>query len=299
VQYDLLVILGPTASGKTKLGVQLACFLDGEIISADSRQVYRGMDIGTGKDLADYGDVPYHLIDIIDPGGEFNVFKFQGLFLEAFARIRERGRAPLLVGGTGMYLDAVLKGYRLVEVPENTLLRAELDGMTMERLALRLKTANPRQHNTTDLLDRDRLTRAIEIAEYQSESPLPPFPDFKSLVFGVRWKRDVLRRRITERLKERLDYGLIEEVERLHRNGLPFETLEFYGLEYRFAARYLRGELNRNDMFQQLNSAIHDFAKRQETWFRRMERQGTMIHWVEGGGEPLEEVLRLANPASG
>jgi tRNA dimethylallyltransferase len=298
VNYDLLVILGPTASGKTRLGVQLARALDGEIISADSRQVYRGMDIGTGKDLAEYGDIPYHLIDIVDPGGEFNVFKFQGLFLGAFAGIRSRARVPILVGGTGMYLDAVLKGYRLVEVPENPVLRAELAGVSMERLAMRLRAVNPRLHNTTDLLDRGRLTRAIEIAEFHAESPLPPFPEFRPLVLGIRWERAVLRRRITERLKERLNCGLIEEVERLRRNGVPLETLEFYGLEYRLVGRYLRGELNRNDMFQQLNSAIHDFAKRQETWFRRMERQGTVIHWVEGAGEPFEEVLRLANRAS-
>ena len=298
MSYDFLVILGPTASGKTRLGVQLASVLNGEIISADSRQVFRGMDVGTGKDLDEYGTIPYHLIDILDPGAEFNVFKFQGLFLEAFNGIRSRGRMPILAGGTGMYLDAVLKGYRLLEVPDNQALRAELEGVSLDSLARRLKIANPRLHNSTDLLDRSRLLRAIEIAEFEAESPVPQFPSFNPVVIGIRWERGTLRRRITERLKQRLDSGLIEEVERLHLSGVSYETLEFYGLEYRFLARYLRGELNRNDMFQQLNSAIHDFAKRQETWFRRMERNGIVIHWVEGEGEPLAAALQVVNSVS-
>jgi tRNA dimethylallyltransferase len=298
VSFDLLVILGPTASGKTRLGVQLANVLNGEIISADSRQVFRGMDIGTGKDLAEYGAVPYHLIDILDPGAEFNVFKFQGLFLEAFIGIRNRKRLPILAGGTGMYLDAVLKGYRLVEVPDNPALRAELEGLSLDDLSGRLKSANPRLHNSTDLLDRGRLVRAIEIAEYETESTIPEFPSLTPLVLGIRWPRATLRRRITERLKQRLDSGLITEVEHLLLGGVSYHTLEFYGLEYRFLARYLRGELNRNDMFQQLNSAIHDFAKRQETWFRRMERNGIVIHWVEGEGEPLTEALQVISSKS-
>jgi tRNA dimethylallyltransferase len=273
----------------------MARVLNGEIISADSRQVFRGMDVGTGKDLAEYGDIPYHLIDILDPGTEFNVFRFQGLFLDAFNGIRGRGRLPILAGGTGMYLDAVLKGYRMVEVPDNQALRNELADVALDGLARRLKIANPKLHNSTDLLDRDRILRAIEIAEYEAECPDPGFPSFNPVVIGIKWERSILRRRITERLKQRLDCGLIEEVERLHRNGVSYETLEFYGLEYRFLARYLRGELNRNDMFQQLNSAIHDFAKRQETWFRRMERNGIVIHWVEGEGEPLAEALQVVN----
>jgi tRNA dimethylallyltransferase len=290
---NLLVILGPTASGKTRLGVQAARELGGEIVSADSRQVYRGMDLGTGKDLAEYEEVPYHLIDIVDPGYEFSVFEFQRRFFEAFADIRERGRLPILVGGTGLYLDAVLKGYRLVEVPENPGLRRQLAELDQDALARRLLELRPGLHNTTDLTDRERLTRAIEIAEGEAAAGagLPPLPSLRPLVFGIRWERQTLRRRITARLRERLDQGLIEEVARLHEEGVPWATLEFYGLEYRFLARHLQGKLNRNDMFQKLNSAIHDFAKRQETWFRRMERQGTEIRWVEGVGEPLGELM--------
>lgn len=292
--YNLLVILGPTASGKTRLGVQTARELDGEIVSADSRQVYRGMDLGTGKDLAEYGEIPYHLIDIVDPGYEFSVFEFQRRFYEAFADIRQRGKLPLLVGGTGMYLDAVLKGYRMVEVAENPVLRRELAGLELTELADRLQATRPDLHNSTDLLDRTRLVRAVEIAEGEAGAgaDLPPLPQLRPLVFGVRWERGVLRKRITARLRERLEQGLVEEVERLHRSGVPWETLEFYGLEYRFVARHLRGALNRNDMSQKLASAIHQFAKRQDTWFRRMERQGTAIRWVDGAGDPLAELLR-------
>ena len=291
---NLLVILGPTASGKTRLGVELARRLSGEIISADSRQVYRGMDIGTGKDLTEYGEIPHHIIDIIEPGCEFNVFAFQRSFLQAFAEINGRGRLPVMVGGTGMYLEAVLKGYRLMEVPEDADLRQELSSLSDEELAGRLKGLNPRLHNTTDLQERGRLTRAIEIAEYERCHEPEPFPvTLSPLVFGIRLERPVLRERITERLRARLEEGMIGEVERLYRSGVPYETLEFYGLEYRFAARYLKGELNRNDMFQKLNGAIHDFAKRQETWFRRMERNGTTIHWLEGSGDPLKEALEI------
>jgi tRNA dimethylallyltransferase len=290
---NLLVILGPTASGKTRLGVELARRLSGEIISADSRQVYRGMDIGAGKDLAEYGNVPYHLIDIVDPGYEFNVFEFQRLFLEAFSDIQSRGRLPVMVGGTGMYLEAVLKGYRLVEVPENSELRKELASLSLEELAERLRQANPRLHNTTDLLEHGRLVRALEITTYENGHEPDPLPEMEPVILGIRWERSTLRQRITGRLKERLDQGLIEEVESLHRSGVPYETLEFYGLEYRFVARYLKGDISRNDMFQKLNSAIHDFAKRQETWFRRMERNGTVIRWVDGGSDPLHHALHI------
>ena len=294
LRFDLVVILGPTASGKTKVGVQIARALDGEIISADSRQVYRGMNIGTGKDLEEYGSVPYHLIDIVNPGDEFNVFEFQRRFLESFNEIRSRGRIPILIGGTGMYLDAVLRGYRLLEVPENPKLRKELALLSIENLAARLQGATPRLHNTTDLLDRERLTRAIEIAEFSGEraQPLPPLPEFRPIVFGIGFDRKILRQRITQRLRKRLDRGMIEEVEELLKKGVSFETLEFYGLEYRFVAQYLKGELHRNDMFQKLNSAIHQFAKRQETWFRRLERQGIPIHWVDGSADPAATILQ-------
>jgi tRNA dimethylallyltransferase len=293
VNFNLLVILGPTASGKTRLGVELAKMFDGEIISADSRQVYRGMDIGSGKDLAEYGSVPFHLIDIVEPGYEFNVFEFQRRFLDAFAHIGRRGRLPVLVGGTGMYLEAVLKGYRLVEVPMNPTLREELAMLSRDELAERLRLVNPRLHNTTDLLDRERLVRAMEIACHEREHAPEPLPDLRPLVLGIRWERTLLRQRITARLRERLDGGLLEEVARLHAERIPWEKLEFYGLEYRFVAQHLKGELNRNDLFQKLNSAIHDFAKRQETWFRRMERNGTVIHWFDGAGDPLAEAVAL------
>jgi len=294
LNFNLLVILGPTASGKTKVGVEVARSRNGEIISADSRQVYRGMDIGTGKDLEEYGSVPYHLIDIVDPGYEFNVFEFQRRFIEAFTGIQARGRLPIVVGGTGMYLDAVLRGYRLLEVPENPRLRQELAALSLENLAARLKGANPKLHNTTDLLDRERLTRAIDIAEFRGEREFPPspFPEIKPIVFGIRLEREILRQRITKRLRERLNGGMIEEVKELVKKGASFETLEFYGLEYRFVAKFLKGEMNRNDMFQKLNSAIHQFAKRQETWFRRMERQGILIHWVDRNADPAAIILK-------
>ena len=227
----LLVILGPTASGKTRLGVALARSLNGEIISADSRQVYRGMDIGSGKDLMEYGEVPYHLIDIVEPGYEFNVFEFQRRFLDAYDAIVSRGRLPVLVGGTGLYLDAVLNGYRMVAVQEDLILREQLADQSMEHLVDRLRSAHPRLHNTTDLLNRERLVRAIEIAEYEKSHPLEPLPEFHPLTLGIRWERSVLRERITARLRQRLDGGLLEEVARLHDSGIPWERLEFYGLE--------------------------------------------------------------------
>ena len=292
MQYNLVVVLGPTASGKTRLGVQLARLLRGEIISADSRQVYRGLDLGAGKDLSEYEEIPYHLINIVDPGHEFNVFEFQHRFFEAFEKISMRGGLPILVGGTGMYLDAVLRGYRLVPVPENPQLRSELATLTMDELAARL-AAMARPHNTTDTLDRNRLVRAIEIAMLERSHEPEPLPSVKPVIFGIRWERSVLRQRITERLRERIAAGLIEEVQGLLDDGVSHENLEFYGLEYRFVSLHLRDELTFNDMFQKLNSAIHDFAKRQETWFRRMERNGTVINWLAGGNDLSEQALRV------
>jgi len=290
--FNLLVILGPTASGKTRLGVELAARLNGEIISADSRQVYRGMDLGTGKDLHEYGELPYHLIDLVPPGHEFNLFQFQRHFLATFGEVSSREKLPVLVGGSGMYLDCVLRGYRLSEVPEDKELRRELAPLSMEELAERLTRATPRLHNTTDLTERARLLRAIEIAEYR-ETGSEPWPEIAPLTLGIRWERALLRERITARLKERLAAGMVEEVKALHEAGTSWDQLEFYGLEYRYLARYLKGDLSRNDMFQKLNSAIHDFAKKQENWFRRMEKQGTAIHWLEGAGDPLAEALEL------
>lgn len=292
-ESNLIVVLGPTASGKTQLGVALAQQLNGEIISADSRQVFRGMDIGTGKDLGEYDNVPYHLIDILDPGSEFSVFNFQQLFYQSFEEISGRGKLPLLVGGTGLYLDAALRGYRMVEVPKNPPLRAELAHVELSDLQHRLLKLKPNQHNNTDLEDRDRLIRAIEIAEgeQQARSDQPAPPELQSIIFGIRWERSMLRQRITERLKQRLAEGMIEEVEQLHAQGVSWERLDYYGLEYRFIAQHLQNKLNRNDMTQKLNSAIHQFAKRQETWFRRMEKHGTNIIWLSGNDDPLAEAI--------
>jgi len=293
--FNLLTILGPTASGKTRLAVALAGELNGEIISADSRQVFRGMDIGSGKDLHEYGNVPCHLIDILNAGEEFSVFAFQRLFAEAFEGITGRGRLALLCGGTGMYLDAALRGYRLVEVPEDEGVRAELAAQSDSELAAMLRELRPGQHNTTDLADRQRTIRAIEIARHERDRTTAPepFPHIRPLVIGIRWERPELRRRITERLVQRLGSGMIEEVQRLHEGGIAWERLNYYGLEYRYVGAFLRGELTRNDLFQKLNSAIHDFAKRQETWFRRMERNGVSIHWVDGEADPLGEARRI------
>ncbi|WP_255516540.1 tRNA (adenosine(37)-N6)-dimethylallyltransferase MiaA [Geobacter sp. FeAm09] len=293
--FNLLTVLGPTASGKTRLAVALAGELNGEIISADSRQVFRGMDIGSGKDLHEYGTIPFHLIDILDAGGEFSVFAFQRLFIEAFESITARGRLPLLCGGTGMYLDAALRGYRLAEVPEDPALRAELAPQSDAELAAMLRELRPEQHNGTDLADRRRTIRAIEIARHERSrtTAAEPLPAIRPLVIGIRWERTELRRRITERLRQRLGSGMIEEVRGLHDRGIAWERLDYYGLEYRYAGMLVRGELTRNDMFQKLNSAIHDFAKRQETWFRRMEKNGVAIHWVDGAGDPLAEARRI------
>ena len=293
-EFNLLVILGPTASGKTQVGVRTARALNGEIISADSRQVYRGMDLGTGKDLKEYGEVPFHLIDIVDPGYEFSVFEFQRRFVPGFFGIQNRGKLPILVGGTGLYLEAVLKGFRLAEVPLNPKLRAELEPLSLEDLADHLKAINPSLHNTTDLLLRERVIRAIEIAQFQGDpSSQPSLPDLSPIVFGIRWPKDMHCQRISRRLRERIHQGMIEEIKRLNKAGISFEKLDFYGLEYRYGARYLQGQLNKNDLFQKLNSAIRQFAKRQETWFRRMERLGTRIHWIAGDKDPAEEILKV------
>ncbi|MGW8313142.1 MAG: tRNA (adenosine(37)-N6)-dimethylallyltransferase MiaA [Desulfuromonadales bacterium] len=292
---NMIVVLGPTASGKTRLAVASARHLNGEIVSVDSRQVYRGLNIGSGKDLDEYGEIPYHLIDIVDPGYEFSLFDFVRAFNQAFQQIIERNRLPILTGGTGLYLDAVLRGYELREVGEDPELRRELKLFSHEQLQARLLELRPEQHNTSDLDDRCRLIRAIEIAagEQRNEVRPLPVPQSSSLVFGLRWPRNLLRQRITSRLKQRLENGLIEEVAELHASGISWETLDFYGLEYRFVARYLQGCLSRNDLFQKLNSAIHQFAKRQETWFRRMERQGIDIHWLDATGDPLAELLAV------
>ncbi|WP_440874927.1 tRNA (adenosine(37)-N6)-dimethylallyltransferase MiaA [Thalassotalea sp. PLHSN55] len=291
--FNLLVVLGATASGKTKLAVELARQFNGEVISADSRQVYRGLDLGSGKDLAEYQEIPYHLIDIVDPGYEYNIFDFQGHFVEAFEDINQRNKLAILAGGSALYVDAILKGYRLIEVPENPALRAKLAPQSHQSLVEKLQQLKPQLHNTTDLIERERLVRAIEIAqgEQAANAKLPPFPEIKPFIFAIDWPREVLRQRITSRLKERLEQGLIEEVEQLHQQGVAWQTLEFYGLEYRFIAQYLQGKISKNDMFQKLNSAIHQFAKKQDTWLRRLERNGFTINHLTGEQANLPQAL--------
>lgn len=292
---NLLVILGATAGGKTSLAVRVARKYAAEIVSADSRQVYRGMDLGTGKDLSEYGEVPYHLIDIAEPGSEYSVFRFQSDCFAALEEIWSRRKLPLICGGTGMYLDAVLRGYRLVEVPENAALRSRLADLSDAEIRRQLIALKPDQHNRTDLVERERIVRALEIAlgEREAAQALPPLPEIRPLVFGLGWPRDVLRERIALRLQQRFDEGMIEEVRDLHAAGVGWDRLEFYGLEYRLIARYLQGKLNRNDMVQKLRSAIGQFAKRQETFFRRMEKHGVEIHWLDGRGDPFTELCRV------
>ncbi len=285
---DSLIILGPTASGKTALGVALARLLEGEIISADSRQVYRGLDIGTGKDLYEFDlggpPVAHHLIDIVDPGAEYNVFRFQRDFHAAFADIRDRGHLPIVVGGTGMYLDAALSKTMMIPVPHNPELRTAMEAMSTELLQEKLVAMKPDLHNTTDLLDRDRILRAIEIEVFVQEATPEPAPPIHPLVLGVAWDRKKLRQRIASRLKARLEEGLIEEVEDLIASGVSWERLELLGLEYRNVSLFLRGKIkNRNDLYQKLSGEIGQFAKRQDTWFRRMERNGTEVHWIDEG----------------
>jgi tRNA dimethylallyltransferase len=297
-KYDLIVVLGPTAGGKTSLAARLADRLDGEIISADSRQVYRGMDIGTGKDYEDYivngRQIPFHLIDILEPGEKYNVYEFQKDFLEAFHNIYQRGKWPVLCGGTGLYIESVLKGYRLIPVPPDPELREALNQRSLDELVEMLKSESRHLHNTTDLTSKKRAIRAIEIARYYGAHPEADsqFPQIRPFILGVKYDRPVQRQRITERLKQRLEGGMIDEVRRLRERQLTREDLEYYGLEYRYVARYLDGELDYQEMFQQLNTAIHQFAKRQMTWFRRMERNGFVIHWLDGYMPPEEKLNR-------
>lgn len=295
---DIITVLGPTASGKTALAVRVARAVDGEIISADSRQVYIGMDVGTGKDLADYRidgrNIPYHLIDIIPPEENFSVFDFQQRFHRVSQDIRERGMVPIMAGGTGLYLDAVLRGYRMLSVPENPALRCELDAHSMEELKKRLLELNPRPHNTTDFNSRETATRAIEILEHQrrhSEDGYFTPPPVRSLNFGICWERGALRERIRRRLRDRLQSGMIEEAQRLHKAGLSWERFAYFGLEYKYLALHLQGRMSLREMEEELGRQIGRFAKRQETWFRRMEKQGVKIHWVAPGNH--EEVLRV------
>ena len=286
MNYNLITILGPTAVGKTYLGAQLANRFNGEIISADSRQVYLGMDIGTGKDIDDYNVngkiVPHYLIDVIEPKEEFNLFLFNKFFYESFSGIISRGKIPFLVGGTGLYLHSILSGYELNKVDFGAERYEELDEFGIKDLSEKLKKISSSLHNTTDLLVKERIIRAIMIAEKENNKETLKKAGINSLTIGIRLEREEIKKRITARLKRRLQSGMIEEVKRLIDGGISFERLNLFGLEYKFIGKYLSGELSYNDMYQKLNSAIHGFAKRQMTWFRKMEREGTVIHWLEG-----------------
>lgn len=291
----MLAVVGPTACGKTALAVELALAFGGEVLSADSRQVYRGMDIGTGKDLSEYvrGDVnvPVHLVDIAEAGYRYNVFEYQRDFLRAYEGVVQRGNLPVLCGGSGMYVESVLRGYRLIPVPENKELRERLQHKSLEELTAILSTYKT-LHNNTDTDTVKRAIRAIEIEEYYAAARVEEceFPTIRTLTLGVDVSREVRRERISKRLRARLDEGLIEEVERLLANGLTAEQLIYYGLEYKFVTLYLTGALTREEMFQGLETAIHQFAKRQMTWFRGMERRGVNIHWVDIS-LPLPEII--------
>lgn len=303
MKYDLITILGPTASGKTPLAAALANRMGTEIISGDSRQVYRRMDLGTGKDLVDYTvdgrQVPYHLIDIVEPGYKYNVFEYQRDFLKAYEEISAKGKTPILCGGTGMYIESVLKGYRLLPVPENPELRASLEGKSLEELTHILE-GYKKLHNSTDVDTCKRAIRAIEIEEYYKQQPpeYREFPSLKSLIVGVDIDRELRREKITRRLKQRLDEGMVDEVRGLLAEGIPAENLIYYGLEYKFLTQYAIGEISYDEMFLQLETAIHQFAKRQMTWFRGMERRGFTIHWLDATlpmEEKTEQIINLIN----
>lgn len=293
--YDLIAILGPTASGKTPFAAALAAELHTEIISADSRQIYRGMDLGTGKDLADYTvngqQIPYHLIDIAEPGYKYNVFEYQRDFLDAYETIKQNGCLPVLCGGTGMYLESVLKGYKLLPVPENTELRARLADKSLEELTVVLNTYK-NLHNTTDVDSAKRAIRAIEIEEYYAHTPVEEraFPELNSLIIGVDIDRELRREKITRRLRQRLDEGMVDEVRRLIEQGIHPDDLIYYGLEYKYLTLYVIGQLTYDEMFHELEIAIHQFAKRQMTWFRGMERRGFTIHWMDARW-PMQEKI--------
>lgn len=298
---DLITVLGHTAGGKTAFAAHLAYHLGGEVISADSRQVYRGMDIGTGKDYGDYvvndRQVPVHLIDIQDAGYEYNLYLFKRDFTRVFTDISERGKIPVLCGGTGLYIESVLRDYRLLNVPVDPVLRKELENKSDDELIARLKLYGP-LHNITDTVNRKRLVRAIEIARYEDAQPqlAGEEQDLHPLVLGIRFDRETRRERITKRLRLRLEEGMVEEVERLLYSGVTAKKLDYYGLEYRYISKYILKQLSFDEMFARLNTAIHQFAKRQMTYFRGMERRGIAIHWLDGRlsmEEKMEKAMAL------
>lgn len=303
----MLIILGPTATGKTRLAAGIAARMDGEIISADSRQVFRGMDLGTGKDLEDYcyqgKKIPYHLIDIAEPGGEYSVYRFQSDFITAWQDIVTRSKFPVLCGGTGLYIESVVKGYRLLNVPEDADFHAQLSALEMDALTSML-SAYRKPHSTTDTCSKERIIRAIEIERYHHDHPelIPEMPAIRSVVVGIHLEREEIRRRITERLKSRLEAGMVDEVRKLIDGGVSPESLMKYGLEYRFLTAHILGQLSYDEMFRLLNTAIHQFAKRQMTWFRHMEKNGCRIHWIDGllsENEKTESVLQLISETLG
>lgn len=284
---DFLTILGPTASGKTKVAVQLAEQLNAEIISADSRQVYRRMDIGTGKDKEDYilnngVEIPVYLIDIVEPGTKYNIFQYQQDFLDAYQTIKGKGKNVIVCGGSGLYLESILRGYRLSPVPQNPSLRERLRGKSLDELT-EILSRYKALHNTTDVDLPSRAVRAIEIADYYEHHPVSdrPFPQFSSYVIGISVDRETRRQRISDRLNARLEQGMVEEIKQLLAEGIPAEDLIYYGLEYKYITLYAMGEMTRDEMYRQLEIAIHQFAKRQMTWFRGMERRGIEIHWEQ------------------
>jgi tRNA dimethylallyltransferase len=303
-KYNLITILGHTAAGKTSVATNLASRINGEIISGDSRQVYRGMDLGTGKDLEDYivegKEIPYHLIDIADPGYEYNVYEFQHDFFKAFGDIVNRGAFPVLCGGTGLYVESVIRGYDLPYVPANEELRATLKSRSLEELTDILKSYRE-LHNTSDTETIRRAIRAIEIEEYLKNNPpkeSEKLPAINSLIIGVKYNREVRRQRITERLKQRIEEGMIEEVKGLIDSGVDPDKLIYYGLEYKYLTLHVMGELSKEEMFDKLNIAIHQFAKRQMTWFRRMERNGIKINWLPEEGDlstKIDYIQQLMN----
>ncbi len=294
--YNLVVVLGPTASGKTTLATKLAHKIDGEIISADSRQVYRNMDLGTGKDLDDYivdgTQIPYHLIDIVDAGYKYNVYEYQTDFFKAFEDIKSRGKFPVMCGGTGMYIEAVLSHFKMVHVPSNPELRKSLEGKSLEELTQILSTFK-KLHNKTDVDTIKRAIRSIEIETYYMDNPTieVELPELNPLIIGVEIDRELRREKITRRLKSRLEEGMIDEVKSILDSGVHPDDLIYYGLEYKYLTLHAIGKLSYNEMFEKLNIAIHQFAKRQMTWFRKMERSGFNIHWMDAK-DPEEERVR-------
>jgi len=300
-KYNLIVITGATAGGKTSVAANLAIKINGEIISADSRQIYRRMDIGTGKDLQDYYvngiPVPYHLIDIAEAGYKYNVFEFRKDFFRVFEEINSRKRTPILCGGTGLYIESVIKNYELIKVPVNEELRVKLSNLDISELE-KILISYKKMHNRSDLDTTKRAVRAIEIAEYYSRNnpEIEKTPEIRPLIIGIHFDRDQRRARITERLTQRLENGMIEEAQSLLNSGVSHEDMEYYGLEYKFLSWYLSGKISYEEMFSGLNTAIHQFSKRQMTWFRKMEKDGTIIHWIDGNlgvDEKIERVLGL------